>query len=149
MGRELEMLQEGLKEHPADWVVVLTHFPAHGVINHLKDKPWAVDQIDVLFTGHAHLQKQYGNQAGMELIVSGGGGGVSSDTHPNLNGRDDSYGFVNFKVNRTHLHYEMHSWGGSHESEAPVAPIIMDQKILTKKNRKAADAVLDIEVVRV
>lgn len=125
----LDMLEEGLRQSTAEWKIVNTHFPG----------PWVASQsriqrlhsrygIDLLFTGHTHYQAD-GEDNGIPWIISGGGGGVSSDSKPSTDGHDNSYGFIDFKINSHELKYDMHSWGGMDDN---ADFIIMSSKTLQR-----------------
>lgn len=112
----LIMLEEGLKASTAEWHIIVTHFPALTFTgDRFFQKMHQTYGIDLLVTGHTHFQ-QTGNSNGIQWILTGGGGGVTSDIPPQPNGADDAYGFVDFTINRTHIHYDMHSWGGLQEN---------------------------------
>lgn len=122
-----DMLRKGLASSQATWKIVVTHFPGSTVAGDLSEFS---HQIDLLFTGHQHDQKA-GNDHGIDWIISGGGGGVSSDGHPSYDGHDDAYGFVDFTISKTELKYEMLSWGGPHGDF-----IIRNSKTLTPKSSR-------------
>merc|ERR1712080_374665 len=67
--------------------------------------------IDLIFTGHTHFQST-GATKGINWIISGGGGGATSDVKPSLSGHDGLYGFVDFTITRQALKFDMLSWGG-------------------------------------
>jgi hypothetical protein len=109
----LNMLEEGLKASTAEWHIIVTHFPAMVFTGDpFIQKMHQTYGIDLFITGHTHFQSN-GNANGIEWILTGGGGGVTSDIPPTMpSGHDDAYGFIDFSINRTHLKYDMHSWGG-------------------------------------
>merc|ERR1712048_104904 len=82
--------------------------------------------------GHTWVQTT-GEDNGMRWILTGGGGGVTSDTTPSHDGNDNAYGFIDFKINRTHLQYDMHTWGGN--SNEPVGKEII-WKSVTFESKK-------------
>merc|ERR1712151_489790 len=107
-----KMLAEGLKASTAEWHIIVTHFPAQILVADPffedLDKKYG---IDLIVTGHTHYQI-HGTDHGMPWIITGGGGGVTTDTVPSNNGHDQAYGFVDFAINRTSLKFDMPSWGG-------------------------------------
>jgi hypothetical protein len=115
------MLEAGLKKSTAEWHIVVTHFPAQSFVG----DPWFQQMneqygIDLILTGHSHKQHT-GNDHGMQWIITGGGGGVTSDDPPDYpRGNDTAYGFVDFAINRTHLTYDMHTWGGNRTAEGDI-----------------------------
>jgi hypothetical protein len=108
----LKMLEEGLKSSTAEWHIVVTHYPGESIAAEPTfariSKQYG---IDLIFTGHRHLQ-EFNVNATTPFIVSGGGGGITADTTPDINGNDDAYGFVDFTITRTNLTFAMHSHGG-------------------------------------
>lgn len=136
-----EMLKAGLKKSTADWRVVVTHFPGPTItgdpaIRALKD------DIDLVITGHTHYQ-QIGADKGLKWIITGGGGGITSDGGtPSKTGYDMCYGFVDFTISRTELKYDMHSWGGPD----PGKIIIMKTDSVQTKNRPARQQDQEITV---
>merc|ERR1711865_877026 len=116
------MLEEGLKTSSATWKIVNTHFPGPMITSQPRirelNKKYG---IDLVFTAHSHHQ-EYGEDDGMAWIVAGGGGGVSSDAMPDINGHDMAYGFVDFTITKDSLTYDFHSWGGMDDGNV----IIMD-----------------------
>merc|ERR1712154_698524 len=88
--------------------------------------------IDLIFTGHTHYQV-HGEDKGIPWIISGGGGGVTSDAKPAISGHDSAYGFVDFTITKDELKFDMHSWGGMDDGNM----IIMDSKTLYKSVSKS------------
>jgi len=121
----MDMLQKGLANSTADWRIIVTHFPGPSIAHFVKDM---ASDIDLIFTGHAHLQ-QLGHSDGIDWVISGGGGGVTSDAVPYPSGHDNAYGFVDFTISKSTLKIDMHSWGGEGEGKE----IIMATKTLTPK----------------
>lgn len=131
----LDMLEEGLKRSTADWKIINTHFPGSAIagLSRIQELHSRYG-FDLLFTGHTHYQVD-GEDHGIPWIVSGGGGGVTSDAKPSITGHDDAYGFVDFTINKDYLKYDMHSWGGIEETGGH---IIRKSKTL-HRNATAAD----------
>jgi len=90
--------------------------------------------IDLLFTGHTHWQK-HGEDFGIPWIVSGGGGGVSADCLPDINGDDEAYGFVDFTITKDSLKFDLRSWGGMDPSPDG---IIWQSETLSKRSANAS-----------
>merc|ERR1712216_167805 len=125
----LKMMEDVLKTKTATWHIVNTHFPGPAIAS--KGKIQELHKtygIDLLFTGHTHWQS-VGKSKGINWIISGGGGGVSADSKPNLKATDHAYGFVDFTISKTTLKVDMHSWGGvdNHAGE----PIITTSRTYT------------------
>lgn len=100
----------------AEWHIVVTHFPpptVFGDADIMKINSEKEGGIDLLINGHTHMQNCGKDEGtGMTWILTGGGGGITTDAAPTRSGHDDAYGFVDFAINRTHLHFDMHTWGG-------------------------------------
>jgi len=107
----LAMLEEGMSKSTSEWQIVVTHFPGPSIANNPQFAAIAEKYgIDFVLTGHAHLQ-QFGTDQGTPWIITGGGGGISSDVSPSFSGDDDAYGFVDFRVDRKELVAEMYTHG--------------------------------------
>merc|ERR1719446_1954041 len=78
--------------------------------------------------GHSHLQQVWYRQTYIDydigdtaLVISGGGGGVSSEGPPHVDwnkpgddkatGYDDHYGFMDMVITKDHLSIRPYSWG--------------------------------------
>jgi len=121
----VEMLRKNLAESDARWQVVVTHFPGPIIAPMLATM---ADRIDLLITGHAHFQAM-GSSAGIDWIISGGGGGVTSDAQPTEDGHDSAYGFVDITVTSHKMIVDLLSWGG----HAPGHEIITQSRTLKPK----------------
>jgi hypothetical protein len=105
---QLEWLQLHLSQSTADWQIVVTHFPPsfdRAVFGNLT-----VDYgIDLFVTGHLHRQEVHGADdednflAPTVWVVSGGGGGITSDWLPDLGGDSQSYGFMHMTLARDQI----------------------------------------------
>lgn len=108
----LDMLEKGLAASTAHWKIINTHFPGPSIAGQEKIKRLHEQYgIDLIFTGHTHYQAS-GLTNGMYWIISGGGGGVSSDAHPSQSGHDSAYGFVHFAADDLQFQIDFHSWAG-------------------------------------
>ncbi|CAK0882244.1 unnamed protein product [Prorocentrum cordatum] len=99
---QVEWLQLHLSNSTADWQIIVTHFPPtydRELFGNLS-----LDYgIDLFVTGHLHRQE--GHDADDEdnfmpptsWVVSGGGGGITSDFLPDLGG-DSQYGFMHMTL---------------------------------------------------
>jgi hypothetical protein len=94
---QLDWLHLHLSNSSADWQIVVTHFPpvyAPVLFRNMSDDYG----IDAFLTGHLHRQEVHGNDdtnflAPTVWIVSGGGGGITSDFPPHMEG-DSQYGYM-------------------------------------------------------
>lgn len=133
------MLEEGLSKSDADWKIINTHFPGSSIAGQPKIQELNTRYgIDLIFTGHTHWQST-GEDHGIPWIISGGGGGVSSDAKPRLDGQDDAYGFVDFTISKDTLKSDMHSWGGM---DGEGSFIVRNTKTLSKGKATLAGQVV-------
>jgi len=134
-----QKLQTATDSEGPNWRILVTHFPldtyAHEPkIAELHEKYG----FHLIFGGHRHQQDFWFNgAAGMDVnwVVSGGGGGITSEHAPSMDGRDLQYGFVDFKINAEDLTVEFFSWGG--EDGSFQEPLI-SKKILQSEPKKEA-----------
>jgi len=122
-----------MSQSQADWQIVVTHFPPEG--------EWGGDEwarlssdhgIDIIMAGHRHRQELLTESklAPTTYIVSGGGGGITSENIPDADGDDDEYGFVDLTLSSTEIMIEMISHGG----------LLRDRKCVTQRKPKATTA---------
>jgi len=116
-----------------DWRIVVTHFPPYW-----GDWDWKGEEgmarrheIDLMITGHRHLQHiQVPGDPSEHIwpndpnnlmsdfldptayVVTGGGGGVTSELAPNWNGDDDQYGFMEMTLTKDTITLEAISHSG-------------------------------------
>jgi hypothetical protein len=139
------MLEAGLKASTAEWHIIVTHYPGPDITSDAQvielHKKYG---IDLVFTGHQH-QQTAGFDNGMHYIISGGGGGITTDSGSNSDGHDDAYGFVNFKINRTHLRYDMYTWGGNNR-DGDIEEIQDSLTLTSHKYSAATQSVVEINV---
>jgi len=111
----------------AEWQIVVTHFPPEYGSDEWRWMARAYG-IDIIVTGHKHLQQVWGPEqqgnilAPTAVIVTGGGGGVTSAGVPDLDGNDDQYGFVDMAFSRELVTVELVSHGGQVRSTTHVRP---------------------------
>jgi phosphodiesterase/alkaline phosphatase D-like protein len=107
-------LDGGLANSTADWQIVVTHYPADlGDWKELSAK----HGIDMIISGHRHDREVYYHDAGNALwptavLVSGAGGGVTSEAVPDINGDDDQYGFLELQLSKKEILVRSISHGG-------------------------------------
>jgi len=131
----LDWLEKELKSSTARWRIVNTHFPGPAIVG--QSRFMALHEkygLDLVFTGHTHFQTS-GESKGLNWIISGGGGGVSSDAHPSTDGHDTAYGFVDFTVSKDELKFDFHSWGGQDGTD-----IIMGGKTIKPRTSHLEEA---------
>merc|ERR1712113_134191 len=124
---QMHWLENSLPYSTAEWQVIITHFPPE----------WGADDwkylsarygIDLIIAGHRHTQEVWSpTSEGNHLkptawIVSGGGGGITSDGIPEFSGNDDKYGFMDLTLAKTAITIEAISHGGQLRSTTIVTP---------------------------
>lgn len=127
----IKMMEDVLATSTADWHIVVSHFPGPSIAGQPQIKQLHEQYgIDAIFTGHSHLQL-LSSAENMTYVISGGGGGVTSDSTPLGLGdaNDVSLGFTDFKISRTEMTISLHTWGGCvtcDKTEDPVEQVIVD-----------------------
>lgn len=132
---QVKWLERQLAVSTADWKIVVTHFPPEWMKT-TWTWLWKTYGIDLIITGHRHDQEVH--EEGNDLpayIVSGGGGGVTSEGPPDLDGHDDQYGFMDVMISKEQIRIEAISHGGILRSTTKVFP----------KKRKAVKKVTKID----
>lgn len=128
-------LEEELAKSTADWQIVVTHYPPSFPPEAGNFDLWPSlgkkYGIDLMVTGHTHSQSlKIGDnytRPDMDMsefpyVISGGGGGIYSEGPPNVDGHDDEYGFVDFKISRESLEIVMLSHTGEVRNSATIHP---------------------------
>lgn len=119
---QLTWLDQKLAASTADWQMIVTHFPPYHEpisqdLNPLAEK----HGVDLIMTGHSHLQMVRYKEAyittdlgDVAWVVSGGGGGITSEGPPSVDnqadheewprgkptGHDDQYGFMDITLTK-------------------------------------------------
>jgi len=116
-------LTEQLALSTATWRIVVTHIPPQrGNWNDITER----FGIDLIVCGHVHYQKLFkqsdpGNPvAPSGLIISGGGGGITAENIPDVEGHDDQYGFVDLELSKDRIGVRMLSHGGQLRGETDI-----------------------------
>jgi len=119
----MSWLNGQLASSSADWRIAVTHFPP----TYQGFRQWTWKQLladnanngglDLIVTGHTHAQQLHkaGTGLGADFptwIITGGGGGITSEGVPDEHGVDDQYGFVDFTIDRENLKIQMITHGG-------------------------------------
>ncbi|CAJ1357980.1 unnamed protein product [Effrenium voratum] len=88
---EIRWLEQGLGKSKADWQVIATHFPAEHGLDEWKRLSTTYG-VDLLLTAHRHMQEVHVDDEANLIkptawIVSGGGGGITSEAEPTEDGQ--------------------------------------------------------------
>lgn len=120
-------LDQRLEASVAEWQIVVSHFPPE-----YNAKFWVKlgrrRGIDLFISGHRHYQQltlkgettKTAPKFPFTTIISGGGGGITSDRHPELFGLDDAYGFFDLNVSKAEIHIKAISHGGLLRRQATI-----------------------------
>jgi len=127
---QVKWLETNLHNSAAEWQVVVTHFPPS-----FAQDVWAALSrkygIDLIIVGHAHFQSvtydPHGPFGLTGVIISGGGGGITSEAPPATDGNDDQYGFVDLSLGREEIVVESISHGGKVRSTTHVRQRMPDR----------------------
>lgn len=130
---QMAWLDRELAASTADWQMIVTHFPPYHEPVSTDIKPLALKHgVDLIMTGHSHLQMVRYKEKYIETdfgpvawVVSGGGGGITSEGPPDFNrhhddetgqditvptGHDDQYGFMDVTVTKDLLTITAYSY---------------------------------------
>lgn len=114
---EVKWMKDGLGKSSADWQFIATHFPVEHGLDQWKDLATTFG-VDLILTAHRHIQEVHGPDDESNLvaptawIVSGGGGGITSEAEPTENGEDDQYGFMDLTLSKHEIKITAVSHGG-------------------------------------
>ncbi|WP_428379697.1 metallophosphoesterase family protein [Marinobacter adhaerens] len=110
-------LAEKLEASTAEWQIVVTHYPP--TFEPCRSELWASYfgkyGIDLYISGHTHLQETHyktGDFGDTAYVISGGGGGITSEIIPSKTGDDDAYGFMDVIINHDVINIIRYSHGG-------------------------------------
>jgi hypothetical protein len=133
--RQKEWLEDALSKSTADWQIVVTHYPPSFPPEAGNFDLWPSlgkkYGIDLMITGHTHSQQLFigdnKTRPDMDMsefpyVISGGGGGVFSEGPPSVEGDDDEYGFVDFKISKESMDIVMISHTGTVRRQETIHP---------------------------
>lgn len=129
-------LEDRLRSSTAEWQIVVTHFPCGEDGDHQNwyKKLHRSFGLDFLVTGHRHDQELWlpnmwwkNKMGGLTCIVTGGGGGISSEATPDPDNTKDwygeaQYGFYDLYLTRTSLQISSINYNGTVLKTAEVLP---------------------------
>ena len=118
-----EWISKLLPESKATWQIIVTHFPCGHEQEFYKGLANKGAGLDLLVTGHRHDQELWfpddwgKNHMGITCIVTGGGGGITSEATPNPNNTVDwygeaQYGFYDLTISKTKIFIESVNYDG-------------------------------------
>lgn len=117
-------LEKEISKSKASWQLLVTHFPC----GHAQDWYKQLRQqfgLDLLITGHRHDQELWlpddtakNHMGGLTCIVTGGGGGITSEATPNPENTTDwygegQYGFYDLTISKQSILIQSINWNGS------------------------------------
>jgi len=120
-------IEKGLSEAVGDWQIIVTHFPPVWK----KDYWISLSRrhgVDLIIAGHEHKLDihNFGAENFMKptaWIVSGGGGGITSEGFPDPQGFDDQYGFHELTLSKDLIEIQAISHGGIVRDVQFVSPV--------------------------
>lgn len=120
-------LEAKLRSSRANWQIVNTHFPC-GHEAGWYSKLHHGYGLDLLITGHRHDQElqSHSGPGGMTCIVSGGGGGITSEASPIDRSQwygEGQYGFYDLTISKSKIFIESINYDGKVVKTATVTPV--------------------------
>lgn len=114
-------LAEKLEASTAEWQIIVTHYPP--TFEPCKSEAWdpyfEKYGVDLYISGHTHQQQliyknndRTANFGDTACIISGGGGGITSEILPTRSGHDDAYGFMDVTISKDEIKIVQYSHGG-------------------------------------
>lgn len=113
----------------ADWQIVVTHFPC-GIQAEWFRMLHQKYGLDLLVTGHRHDQEMWANApiyGGMTCFVTGGGGGITSESSPDPADKSDwygeaQYGFYDMTISKDKILLQSINYDGTIVASSTVYP---------------------------
>jgi len=125
---QLQWLDKALAASDADWLIVVTHFNMEYVFQELLPlgKKYGVD---LFITAHRHQQEIHYKDNVLPMgnipwIISGGGGGITSEGNPEYDGHVlTQYGFFDIEIQKDKLIIDLWSHTGNKLSSTTTVPV--------------------------
>lgn len=110
-------LAKNLEASTAEWQIIVTHYPAtwEPGLSDIWKTYFPKYGVDLYISGHTHQQQFVENTEALgntPFIITGGGGGITSEIIPDIRGQDDAYGFMDLTITRDEIKVVMYSHGG-------------------------------------
>jgi hypothetical protein len=122
--RQKRWMERQLAKSKATWQIAVTHFPCgHETLWYYKLRTQY--GLDLLVTGHRHQQELWSNSGlmgGLTCVVTGGGGGITSEASPKGVGGDTQYGFFDFVISKEKIKVFLVNYQGKYLQESIVYP---------------------------
>eukprot|EP00419_Tripos_fusus_P040221 CAMPEP_0172790604 /NCGR_PEP_ID=MMETSP1074-20121228/208049_1 /TAXON_ID=2916 /ORGANISM="Ceratium fusus, Strain PA161109" /LENGTH=622 /DNA_ID=CAMNT_0013627655 /DNA_START=57 /DNA_END=1924 /DNA_ORIENTATION=- len=110
-GAQKVWVEGELQKSVADWQIIVTHFPPDWETSYWQYL-CAKYGVDLFLAGHRHMQELHHWEIENAIkptpwVVTGGGGGVTSEHEPNLAGTDDQYGFTDLTLTKNQIKVQL------------------------------------------
>jgi len=122
--QQVDWFKDHLSKSTATWRIAVTHIPPEpGTTWEELARNYGIDLIVV---GHLHYQLFMGHDDDANpvkptsVLISGGGGGITSEDIPTEDGDDDTYGFVDLALTKDAIDVRMISHGGKLRNRARI-----------------------------
>jgi len=150
---QYDWLHEEVPKSDADWQIIVNHYPAiynTGIAGRsfIEWSSWLDTMgIDLMISGHTHEQRVVykdtygGKHYETAFVISGGGGGVSSEIFPSDSGEDDAYGFMDMQISAAEIKITAYTHGGTDEK------MIIRNQTTVHPNKKRPRAAAGEQVV--
>jgi hypothetical protein len=119
-------LEKQLNASTADWQIIVTHFPPDQFMSSYWTRLHKRYGIDLFVASHRHTEEVHINDrrfGGLNWIVVGGGGGITSEWNPDGSKRGrDQYGFMDMTISKDELKIEAINENGELRSMNTIAP---------------------------